>query len=56
LSFLGSAPLTSLPAIPIFETFLGIILVFGAIYYSIAVRGKAETVQADLATGEATIG
>jgi amino acid transporter len=56
LTFLGSAPLTSLPTIPVFETFLGIILVFGAIYYAIALRGTAETVQADLATGEATIG
>ena len=56
LTFLGSSALSSLPQIPVFETFLAIILIFGAIYYAIAVRGRDETVQADVATGEATIG
>ncbi|MGH2465267.1 MAG: APC family permease, partial [Candidatus Limnocylindrales bacterium] len=56
LSVLGSQPLTSLPAIPIFETFLGIILIVGAIYYLVAARGQADTVQADVATGEVAIG
>ena len=56
LSVLGSTPLTSLPAIPIFESFLGIILIVGAIYYLLAARGREDIVQADVATGEATIG
>jgi amino acid transporter len=58
LNFLGSQALTDLPAIPVFEAFLGIVLIFGALYYVIAERGKieVETIEADLATGEATIG
>ncbi len=56
LSVLGSDPLTGLPAVPIFESFLAIILVVGAIYYLAAARGRADIVQADVATGEATIG
>jgi urea carboxylase system permease len=56
LSVLGSEPLTGLPAWPIFEVFLGIVLIFGLIYYLAVARGRADTVQADLATGEATIG
>jgi amino acid transporter len=55
LSFLGSAPLTSLPTIPVFETFLGIILIFGLIYYLARVRGQADEIQADVATGEVAI-
>jgi len=56
LSSLGSAPLTSLPTIPVFETFLGIILIFGLIYYMARVRGQADATQADVATGELAIG
>ena len=56
LSFLGSDPLTSLPTIPIFETFLAIILIVGAIYYLAAARGREDVVQADIATGEVAIG
>ena len=56
LTFLGSDALSSLPAIPIYETFLGIVLIGGAIYYALAQRGRADAVAADMATGEAMIG
>ncbi len=57
LTFLGN-PLDGLPAWPIFETFLGIVLVVGILWYVVAERGKIETeaIPADIATGEATIG
>ena len=46
-----------LPAWPIFETIVGAILISGAIYYVLAVRGKAHDVEsADAVTGEALIG
>ncbi|MEI7744199.1 MAG: amino acid permease [Chloroflexota bacterium] len=46
-----------MPAWPTFETIIGAILVFGVIYYLIAVRGSAKDVEsADLATGEVVIG
>jgi amino acid transporter len=50
--------ISGLPAWPVFETLVGTILVFGAIYYVVAVRGTAHDVetQADQVTGEATIG
>jgi urea carboxylase system permease len=50
--------ITGLPAWPVFETLVGAILVFGAIYYAVAVRGTAHDVetQADVVTGEAIIG
>ena len=50
--------IAGMPAWPVFETLVGAILIFGAIYYALAVRGSAadaET-QADLVTGEAVIG
>ena len=49
---------TGLPAWPIFETLVGAVLIVGAMYYVIAQRGKLDAVQveADAATGEATIG
>jgi amino acid transporter len=56
LTFLGSSALSSLPQIPVYETFLGIILIFGLIYYLAAVRGRDEVLVADVATGEASIG
>ena len=56
LKFLGSDALSSLPAVPVFEAFLAIILVVGAIYYLLAGRGREDVEQADLATGEALIG
>ena len=48
--------IAGMPAWPIFETLVGVLLVTGAIYYAVSVRGRAADVEADLATGEATIG
>jgi amino acid transporter len=50
--------ISGIPAWPIFETIVGAILISGAIYYAVAIRGKAHDVetQADLVTGEAVIG
>jgi hypothetical protein len=47
-----------MPAWPVFETLVGAILLFGAIYYAVAIRGTAHDVEseADLVTGEAVIG
>ncbi len=49
-------PLEGLPAWPLFETIVGTLLIVGAVYYAIAIRGREPETQADLATGEATIG
>ena len=38
------------------EALVGTLLLVGAIYYLVAVRGRAADVEADVATGEATIG
>ena len=50
--------ISGLPAWPVFETLVGAILISGAIYYAVAVRGMAHDVEteADLVTGEAVIG
>ncbi len=56
ISINGEFPL---PAIPIFEAVLGVVLLVGVIYYAIVVRGGREDTDEpapDLATGEATIG
>jgi amino acid transporter len=47
-----------LPAWPIFEVTVGAVVIVGALYYVVAQRGKLDKVQveADVATGEATIG
>ncbi len=45
-----------LPAWPTFETLVGVLLIFGALYYVVSVRGRAADVEADVATGEAMIG
>ncbi len=56
LSIFGSDPLTGLPAWPIFETFLGIVLVVGIAYYAVALRGRVDhAAAADIATGETAI-
>ncbi len=49
-------PLEQLPPWPLYETIVGTLLVAGAIYYVISVRGRASDVPADAATGEAIIG
>ena len=46
-----------MPAWPIFETLVLVLLVLGAIYYAVSVRGrKADVESADAVTGEAVIG
>jgi urea carboxylase system permease len=46
----------NLPPWPTFEVLVGAILLFGALYYVLEVRGRAHDVEADVATGEAIIG
>jgi amino acid transporter len=55
---IGGTVQEGLPAWPIFETVVGVVLVVGALYYVIAQRGRLDQVQvaADEATGEAVIG
>jgi amino acid transporter len=48
--------LDGLPAWPLFETLVGLLLVLGSIYYLIAVRGRAVEIEADAVTGEGVIG
>ena len=45
-----------LPAWPLWETVVGLLVILGAIYYVVAVRGRSDEVEADVATGEAVIG
>jgi amino acid transporter len=52
----GGVLLGGLPAIPVFETLVGLVLIVGAIYYVLTQRGREADVEADTATGEATIG
>jgi urea carboxylase system permease len=46
----------NLPPWPTFEVLVGVILLFGALYYAFQVRGRAHDVESDSATGEALIG
>jgi urea carboxylase system permease len=48
--------ISGMPAWPIFETLVGVLIVTGAIYYAVSVRGRAADREADVATGEAVIG
>jgi amino acid transporter len=49
--------LTWLPPVPVFEAIVALVFVVGAIYYYAVARTAVEPVlEADLATGEATIG
>ena len=49
--------IAGLPAWPTFETLIGLIVVFGVIYYLLAVRGQAHDIEsADTVSGEALIG
>jgi amino acid transporter len=52
----GGQLLKDLPAIPVFETLVGLVIGIGAIYYALTQRGREDAVEADAATGEATIG
>ncbi len=47
---------TGLPAWPVFESLVGAVVVIGAIYYLVALRGRADRIDPDVATGEALIG
>jgi amino acid transporter len=50
--------LSGLPAIPVFESLVGVVILAGLVYYLFAQRGREEevVVEADVATGEAVIG
>jgi amino acid transporter len=50
--------IAGIPPWPVFETLVGVLLVAGAIYYVVSVRGRAHDVETapDEATGEAVIG
>ena len=49
--------LKGLPAIPVFEALVGLVLIAGAAYYLATGQGrKADAVEIDLATGESVIG
>jgi len=49
--------LSGLPAIPVFETLVGLVLVVGLIYYVVTRQtAREDPVEADVATGEAVIG
>ena len=51
------AEISGMPSWPVFETLVIVILVAGAIYYAVSIRGRAHDVEsADAVTGEATIG
>jgi amino acid transporter len=52
----GGNKLDWLPAWPVFESLVGLVVVAGVIYYVVAQRGREDRVEADMATGEATIG
>ena len=48
--------LSWMPHWPLFETMIGVLLVFGLLYYLVSIRGRAHDVESDAATGEALIG
>ncbi|HSS36750.1 MAG TPA: amino acid permease [Patescibacteria group bacterium] len=48
--------LDGLPAWPLFETLVGLLIVVGSIYYAVAIRGRADEVEYDPTTGEGVIG
>jgi urea carboxylase system permease len=45
-----------LPNWPMFEVIVATIVLFGALYYVVSVRGRAADIEADVATGETVIG
>jgi amino acid transporter len=44
-----------LPPWPLWESVVGLLLVVGALYYVISIRGRQDRIEADAATGEAVI-
>jgi amino acid transporter len=55
---INGTALTGLPAWPLYETIVGVLLVLGGLYYLVAVRGKASDVEAasDAVAADAVIG
>ena len=51
----GGKVLDGLPAIPVFEALVGVVLIVGLIYYLVAQRGREDVVEVDPATGEAVL-
>lgn len=52
----GGNLLDGLPAIPVFEALVGVVVIFGVVYYlATGQGGRSDAVEADLATGEAVI-
>ena len=53
----GGQKLDGLPAIPVFEALVGLVVVIGLVYYFAVERGRIarEKIEADAATGEAVI-
>ncbi len=50
-------PLEGLPSWPLYETVVGTLLILGALYYVVAIRGRRHDVEAaDAVTGEEVIG
>jgi amino acid transporter len=47
--------LSGLPAWPVFETLVGVVVVIGLVYYLVAQRGREDAVAPDVATGEAVL-
>ena len=47
--------IAGMPAWPVFETFVITLVIVGAVYYAISVRGREADREADVATGEAVI-
>ncbi|HEX6655869.1 MAG TPA: amino acid permease, partial [Candidatus Limnocylindria bacterium] len=50
-SFLGQ-PMDWLPPWPLFESMVGLLLVLGALYYVVSVRGKAHDIESEALPGE----
>jgi urea carboxylase system permease len=48
--------IAGMPALPIFEALVIVLIVTGALYYAISIRGQVADVEGDAATGEAVIG
>jgi len=52
----GGNVLSGLPALPVFETLVGVVVLFGIVYYVVTGQGgRQDAVEADLATGEASL-
>jgi amino acid transporter len=52
----GGNPVTGLPAWPLFETIVGTLLVVGALYYVVSIRGSAQDVESGPGAEEEVIG